>query len=319
MSRSRAVALAFGWTLVFGSRLFGQHAGGTPAPGVRLSGYLQARQTWQRHAGYTATLNRARLTASGAVGSGFTWRIQGEFRTGNAGTGRPSVSLQDAFIRWERAGLGIQAGQFKTPFSREFLTSLPDVESADRSTVADSLAPRRDIGLMADHAFGRSGTLAMGIFNGEGQNVTANRDSTVLGVVRATVRPIPSIGLGAHAARYFGDSTRYGADLSYEGRRLTVRAEYAAQARDSLGGEHDRGWFLLGAVKPARASQLFAKYEWFERPAVSAQQKNRAWTAGLHLWAAGTAVRLTVEYVSRKVGDPGRRVGVVLTQLQARF
>lgn len=41
-------------------------------------------------------------------------------------------------------------GQFKTPFTREFITSPADLETADRSTVVDSLAPRRDIGVMAD-------------------------------------------------------------------------------------------------------------------------------------------------------------------------
>ncbi len=291
---------------------------GPPAPAVKRSGYLQARQTWQRRVGYTASLNRARLTASGTLGTGFSWRIQGEFRTGNVGTGRASVSLQDAFVRWQRAGLGLQAGQFKTPFTREFVTSLADVESADRSTAVDSLAPKRDIGVMADYASPRA-TLAAGLFNGEGQNVTANRDSTVLAVVRAVLRPIPALALGANAARYFGDSTRYGADLNYEGSRLTLRAEYVAQARDSLGGPHDKGWFALGAVKPAPRVQLFGKYEWFERPAVSAQQKNRAWTMGVNLFAAASAVRLTLEYLSRTIGDPGRRTGLVLAQIQARF
>jgi hypothetical protein len=33
----------------------------------------------------------------------------------------------------------------------------------------------------------------------------------------------------------------------------------------------------------------------------------------------GTAVRLTLEYVSRKIGDPGTRKGLGLAQLQARF
>jgi phosphate-selective porin len=82
-----------------------------------------------------------------------SWRVQGEFRTGSAGR-NASVSLQDAYVRWTRKSLGVQVGQFKTPFTREFITSLAEVETADRAFVVDTLAPKRDIGMMADYAVG---------------------------------------------------------------------------------------------------------------------------------------------------------------------
>jgi len=110
----------------------------------------------------------------------------------------------------------IQAGQFKTPFTREFLTSLADVETADRATVVDSLAPKRDLGVMVDYAIGSVSTLMLGAFNGEGQNVTANTDSTLLWVGRAAVRPIAFVTLGANFASYGSDSTRYGVDAAVE-------------------------------------------------------------------------------------------------------
>src|ERR671933_130932 len=148
------------------------------APSVKLSGYIQGRETYQNNVGLTGTINRARLAAAGSVAGDVTWRIQGEFRTGNVGTGNASVSLQDAYVRWTRNSLGVQIGQFKTPFTREFITSLSEVETADRATVVDSLAPKRDIGIMGDYALGGRITLSAGIFNGEGQNVTANTDSS---------------------------------------------------------------------------------------------------------------------------------------------
>ncbi len=298
----------------------------TPAPaaapassGVKLSGYLQARETWQQDAGLTGTINRARLTAAGGIATDFTWRIQGEFRTGNVGTGKASVGLTDAYIRWKHRDLGVQAGQFKTPFSREYWTSLADLETADRSAVVDSLSPKRDIGLMADYEIQRHATIYLGLFNGEGTNVTVNRDSTALGVVRVVVRPIPEIAFGGNAARYFGDSTRFGADVNYEGPKLTLRGEYLAQARDSLGGTHDHGWAALAAYRVERRVQLVGRYEAFDRPAISAQQQSRIWTGAANLFLAGPAVRLTLEYVSRKIGDPGTRKGLLLTQLQVRY
>ncbi|HEU5304786.1 MAG TPA: porin [Gemmatimonadales bacterium] len=118
-----------------------------PAP-VKLSGYLQGREVYQSEIGLTGSINRARLTASGGIVEAVAWRVQGEFRTGSVGTGRASVSLQDAYIRYAPGRWAMQVGQFKTPFTREFMTSLSDVETADRATAVDSLAPKRDIGVM---------------------------------------------------------------------------------------------------------------------------------------------------------------------------
>jgi phosphate-selective porin len=294
----------------------------TPAapPAVRLSGYIQARETYQDGIGLTGTINRARLAAGGSVQRDITWRIQGEFRTGNVGTGRASVSLQDAFVRWTRGGLGIQAGQFKTPFSREFITSLTEVETADRATVVDSLAPKRDIGLMADYALGGRGTLAVGVFNGNGQNVTGNADSALLGVARVTVRPHTLVSLGVNVARYFADSTRYGADANLEAPWLVLRAEIAAQHRDVGEGEDDWGWFLLAAAPVRPWLQPIAKFEWFDRPSLlDGSQRNRAWTVGANLYPWGRSARFTLEYLSRRVGSTGDRRGLALAQAQVTF
>lgn len=314
---ARGFAVAIGWLQA------GAAAAQSPAvpaaPSVKLSGYFQARETYQEQVGLTGAVNRARMVASGSLPADLSWRIQGEFRTGSVGTGRASVSLQDAYIRWTRRGVGVQLGQFKTPFTREFVTSLTEVETADRSTAVDSLAPKRDIGLMADYAAGGRATLAIGVFNGEGQNVTANRDSSVLGVGRLTVRPIPYLVLGVNGARYFADSTRYGADAGLESPWVVVRTEYVAQHHDKVDGD-DHGGYLLAAVPLRPWLQPVLKYEWFNRPNVAADaEKNRAWTAAINLFPYGRATRLTLEYVSRRVGQPGNRKSQVLAQAQLIF
>jgi phosphate-selective porin len=291
------------------------------APTVRLSGYIQGRETYQKDVGLTGTLNRARLAAAGTVPGNISWRIQGEFRTGSVGTGRASVSLQDAYVRWTREALLVQLGQFKTPFTREFITSLTEVESADRSTVVDSLAPKRDIGVMVEYAFGGRATISAGIFNGEGQNITTNTDSSALGVARVAVRPIPFLLLGVNAARYFADSTRYGVDANIESPWIILRGEYIGQHRDILDVDDDKGWYALAAAPVRPWVQPILKYEWFNRPGVlaSGTQKNRAWTAGVNLFPWGRTTRFTLEYVSRKVGEPGVRKGLGLAQAQVLF
>lgn len=291
------------------------------APAVKLSGYIQARETYQNNVGLTGTINRARLTAAGSALEGITWRIQGEFRTGSVRTGNPNVSLQDAYVRWARNSVGVQLGQFKTPFTREFITSLAEVETADRATVVDSLAPKRDVGLMADYALGGRATISAGIFNGEGQNLTANSDSSLLGVARVTYRPVPYLVLGVNAARYFADSTRYGVDANLEAPWIVLRGEYIGQNRDLLDGEDDKGWYALASSPVRPWLQPVLKYEWFDRPglAPTGQRKNRAWTAGVNLFPWGRSTRFTLEYVSRKVGEPGTRKSLGLAQAQVAF
>jgi phosphate-selective porin O/P len=288
-----------------------------PSP-VKLSGYIQAREVYQSKIGLTSSINRARLAASGSVIEAVTWRIQGEFRTGSVGTGRASVSLQDAYIQYAPKSWALQAGQFKTPFTREFITSLADLETADRSTVVDSLAPKRDIGLMGEYTY-RKASFWAGVFNGEGQNVTANTDSTLLGVVRAAVKVLPELSLAVNSARYFGDSTRYGVDAAYETDRIALKGEYIGQARDAVPGPDDWGWYGLGAFFVIPSVQAVGKYEEFGRPAITTAVKNRAWTAGLNLYPSGRNLRLTFDYVSRKIGEPGTRKGRLLAQVQAKF
>jgi phosphate-selective porin len=286
--------------------------------GVRLTGYIQARETYRDGVGLTASINRARLTAYGSVATDVTWRIQGEFRTGAVGTGKATVSLQDAYIRYKTGDFGVQAGQFKTPFTREFITSLADVETADRATVVDSIAPKRDIGIMADYAVGPLATLMLGVFNGEGQNVTANSDSTLLWVGRASVRPVAYLTLGANAATYESDSTRYGVDASLEYRGATLRGEYVGQHRDG-GTLDDKGWYAQGTFKVLPWAQLVLKQEDFRRSEVTEALRNRATTGGANVDFSGGKVRLLANYVLRKIGTPGVRRGLLITQAQVKF
>lgn len=306
--------------LTLGLAAPGAMQGQTPvAPPITVLGYLQARETYQNDLGLTASINRARLGVAGRLREGLTWRILAEYRTGSVGTGRASVALGDAYVRWASGPWAVQAGQYKVPFARQYITSLPDVETADRAAVVDALAPKRDMGVIAEYAYRRIATLTAGIFNGDGQNVTANTDSAVLGVGRLVIRPIPEIVLGADVARYFGDSTRYGMDAGYEGPALTLRTEYLAQTRDGSGLPRDRGWYAMGAYFIVKRVQAVGQYEYFERPGVPASPKHRAWTAGLHWFPLARELRLTAEYVSRMIGDPSVRTGQVLSQVQVRF
>jgi len=296
--------------LAVASGLVAQAQPSTP----RLGGYVQARETWTSGVGLVGTINRARVIADGAVGGGFSYKVSAELASGGSATTQVAVSLRDAYVRWAGAGVAVSAGQFKTPFSREFLTPVTAVETADIAAVVDGLSPKRDIGVMADYDWHGRATAALGVFNGEGQNSGVNRDSSVLVVGRATLRPLDPVTLGADVARY-RDSTRYGLEVGLEDAGFALKGEYIRQHRLAVGRD-DAGWFVLGTWRPRRWLQVVARQEDFQRPAVAAFVRNTATTIGANVWFAGERVRLLADYVSRKVGT---RSGALITQAQVVF
>ena len=168
---------------------------------VRVGGYIQARETYRSDTKLTATLNRARFSADGSLPAGFTYRVLVEYEAGGTAATAASVSLRDAYVRWTRQAFSVTAGQYKTPFSPEYIMSITQVETADRAAVVDSIATKRDIGVMAQYTVGSYGTLAVGIFNGEGQNRIVNVDSSSLIVARIAARPIAFVTLGSQHRR----------------------------------------------------------------------------------------------------------------------
>jgi hypothetical protein len=284
----------------------------------RLTGYVQARATVEKRIGLTATVNRVRFGADGSLPNRFSYRVMVEYEaSGNARTAA-GVSLRDAYIRWTHDWLAVQAGQFKTPFSRNFVTSLSLLETVDRPAVVDTLATKRDIGVMAEYLPRPEASLSLGVFNGEGQNLPANRDSTVLFVSRAVVRPIAQLSLGASGAAYESDSTRWGFEANYEQQGALLRAEWIAQHRRGHSA-NDEGWFVLGGMRVVPWAQLFAQWEDFKRPFMGPGFRMRAATVGANLDLGASRTRLSIEYVERRAGptQTHRRTGIA--QLQVRF
>jgi len=287
-------------------------------PTVKVGGYIQARETWRDDSKLTATLNRARIFAEGSLAAGFSYRIMAEYQSGGTAATAATVALRDAYIRWTRGDFSVTAGQYKTPFSPEYITSITMIETADRSTVVDSLATKRDIGVMAQYSYRGYVTLSGGIFNGEGQNRIVNVDSSSLVVVRAAVRPIGLLTLGTNVAAYAGDSTRYGLDADVEYRGAALKAEYLWQDHH-VDAPLDEGWYAQATYRVLPWVQLVLKQEKFERDALSRSRRVVATTGGINVELAASRIRLLANYVSRKIGDPGVRRSSVITQVQVRF
>jgi hypothetical protein len=293
-------------------------AGGVRLP--KLGGYIQAREVAQQDVGLTALLNRARFSIDGALPDLFLYRLLVETQA-SAGARLPAtVSLREAIIRWNPAPFAVTAGEFKTPFTREYLIPVPALELADLATVIDSLAPKYDVGVMGDCALGAFATIQAGVFNGEGANAIANRDSTVLVVGRVTARPIPQLGLGASATHEGGDSLRWGVDGVVQQWGGMVRAEYLTRhVRGRAQDKDDFGWYVLESFRVIPRVQLVGRQEDFQRPlrGIASRQRGSAYATNIDI--VPYRIRLLLEFSRRVSGKLQTRSDSFIAQLQAQF
>lgn len=286
-----------------------------PAP--RVSGLLILRETYARDAALTATVHRARLQADGTLPQQFSYRLLVEYAASAGPRAASVVSLRDAYARWTRAAWSIQFGQYKTPFAREYVVPLTALETAELATVVDSLAPKRDIGVMGEWTAPYA-SASLGVFNGEGPNASANRDSSMLVVSRVTVRPIAPVWLGGSVARYSPDSTRYGVEANLEWRGCTTRAELIGQHKRGR-TQDDQGWYVLTTARLLPWLRAVGRVEDFQRPGIGQNRRSSATTAGLDVELPGGRTRFFVNLISRRTGYPRVQRNSVIGQVQVRF
>jgi hypothetical protein len=281
---------------------------------------LQVRQLAQKDVGLTTFLNRARFSIDGALPTRFSYRALVEIQASAGARVPATVSLREAIVRWSPEPFALTAGEFKTPFTREYLIPVPALELADLATVVDSLAPRYDVGLMGEFAVGPIAALAVGVFNGEGANAVANRDSTALLVGRATLRPIPQLALGASGARDGADSLRWGVDAAAQHEGAQVRAEYVTRhVRGRARDQDDFGWYVFEAFRLVPRVQLVARQEDFQRPAHGISPRVRGAAYGSNFEIAPGKVRLLLEFLRRASGAKQTSSDAFIAQLQAQF
>lgn len=293
---------------------------GSPLPLPRIGGYVQAREFYQENVGVTMLLNRVRFLITGTLPAKFSYNLLTEWQA-VAGARLPStVSLREAVIRWSPAPFTLTAGEFKTPFTREYLIPVPELEMADLAVAVDSIAPRYDVGVMGEYALGATATLAVGAFNGEGANTSSNRDSTVMLVGRFTLRPLAQLSLGASGTRDGDDSLRWGVDAQAQHRGIVLRAEYLTRhVRGRERGMDDFGWYLFEAFRIVPRVQLLSRQEDFQRPSRGISRRIRGLAYGANLDLAPNRLRLLLEMSRRVTGVQPLASDTYLAQIQARF
>ena len=285
----------------------------------RVGGYVQFRENVRSFVGPTASLPRARVGVDGPLPMRLSYRVLVEYQAPTTGTTPAGVSLRDTWVRWSKAPFAVTAGQMMTPFSREWTMPVTAIETFERSIVVDALATRVDVGAMAEWLPRADLSIAAGAFNGEGQNVITNRDSTTVFIARAAGRPVAPVSIGGSVATFGSDSTRYGAEASVDAYGVSLRGEFLGMKRRGV-ESRDEGWYALLVVRTLPWLNVVGRQEELHRPTYAPNNAAaRQTTVGLMSDLPGGRVRAILDWVHRRDGRNPVTSSALIGQLQVRF
>src|SRR5207247_1711205 len=173
----------------------------------------------------------------------------------------PAILLTDAYIQLVPPATltadgehalhpALIVGQFRTPFSLEFLTPFSLLPTANRSQPIDRHTTRRDIGFLGQLAVGHMVTLNAVLVNGEGSNRLTNPDGREMAIGRVTVFPLSRLAV---AAKYLGQGRdhRWGYDARWMDHAALVEGEFLAR----------RGPFTSTTTVDASGGYVLAAYQ----------------------------------------------------------
>jgi hypothetical protein len=302
---------------------------------LRLSGYVSARETLRRDT-LTAVVNRARMPAQVLPAPFAAMRVQVDFAA--SGFARadtvPAIVLTDAYIELvppatlARTGAhalhpALIVGQFRTPFSLEFLTPFSLFQTANRSQPIDRHTTRRDIGLLGQLAVGHLATFNGALVNGEGPNRVTNPDGKEMAIGRVTVLPFAHLAV---AAKYLGQGGdhRWGYDARWMDHGAIVEGEFLARRGpfSSTTTVDARGGYLLASYRVRAWLQPVLKWEHLRdrrtTGAATATNSLTYTTVGINLLSSGESIRLLVDGIYKS--EPAVFTGTELeVQLIAIF
>jgi phosphate-selective porin OprO/OprP len=182
-------------------------------------------------------LRRARINVTGDFAENFDFKLEGEFaqsdealtiRDANGGllgsnATRTAFGGLDLFINWhEFPEFQVKVGQYKAPFGLEQLSSDPKLFTAERSEVTSALTPERQVGI---EIWGKPFTTALpeqkdvltywvGLFNGNGRNITVNDNNQYMTAARIELQPWKGKVAGHEAWVKFGGDALHSRDES---------------------------------------------------------------------------------------------------------
>jgi phosphate-selective porin len=305
-------------------------------------------------------LRRARMNATGTFAEQFDFRIEFDLAGTLGSTNGLRAQMTDGYVNWNRyAGSQIRAGQFKTPFGFEQLYPDPRLLTIERSLANDRLTLNRQLGaqlwgdLLDKHV-----SYAVGVFNGNGVNNSANDNGKLLWAGRLAVTPWKGNLFGGSASWAIGgnyfqsedtalslpdfnlDSTPttpdrdnlftgkrrgYGVDSQLETGPFSFWVEYLqnhlepTNARPFSRFDSD-GWYAqAGFFLVPKKLQLVLKHETFDPSRRVSSNDVSTDTVGLSYYLRGHNLKLQLDYLRTDLPGNTDTQNKVIMRLQAWF
>jgi hypothetical protein len=328
---------------VAGSRLEAQYTV-TPTPAIsttsltrdpKLSGYISVRETI-RDDTMTFILHRARLGVVALPAPFIAVKMQVDFASVGRTSGDtiPGILITDAYVQLAPTDTArrivqllrpmLWIGQFKTPFSLEYLTASSALLSANRAFPGDRLSPKRDRGFSAQVRLPQYVMLGAALVDGEGTNRTSNPDGNEMAIGRLTFLPIPTLSVSGKWAGQ-GSDHRWGYDARWLPGNAVLEGEVVERKGPSSATTSidAHAAYLLAAYRIRPWLQPLVKWEQLRETVstgatTTARTRATLMTFGANLLAPGDRFRAQVNWITRS-DRPVNRAGEFITQLQAAF
>jgi phosphate-selective porin len=230
---------------------------------LQTTGDYQAERVTSGKNGFN--LLNARLKIYGEFDEGFGYYLQTNFVSTKA--------VLDAFVYHKFSDLlRVDVGQYRVPYSYEYLTSAAALDFVNRSQVASTLSPKRQIGVTLRSNFTSELNLAAGIYNGNGTNTT-NDNNFFMYVARLAYAPKLTDGkltVGASAA-YSKDESEggrlnrlmFGGDIRFENQYIILSSEFSQQELENPKDitDKDNGYHVTAGYKINKYLQVLGRYD----------------------------------------------------------
>lgn len=296
----------------------------TASSRIKLSGYVQARDTTGVGTTNPLELKRARLALDGNLAPKVAYKVQID--------AVKSPVLLDGRLDYNyRPYAKVTIGQFKIPFSQENLVSSRDLISIERSQVGLALVPGRDTGdsgrdigaqLAGSVVRGDGRPLfdyAVGIFNGAGIN---RRDDNRRkdGAGRLVVHPFTGLSLagnyynGASGAKELSRE-RAGVEFAYVRKLYSLRGEYIWGHDDAV---RKYGWYTQFAYRFRPKWEALAKFDNYDPNRSAGKDVTSTYLVGVN-WYLSNWVKLQANYGLVDEKARTNLTNLFLSQLQFQF
>ncbi|MGB2958325.1 MAG: porin [Bacteroidota bacterium] len=261
-------------------------------------------------------ISNARIDVSGELDGGFGYLLQASL------TGSPSILDAKAHYRITQQFI-VDAGLFKPPFSKEFLTHPGSIDFVNRSQVVTALVASRQIGVQLRGAISGSPVgYGVGVFNGNGFDGNNNDNNDFMYAGRLGISPLLGdssllevgvnglysndknavIGSGVLPS-FDGTRLMYGGDVRMMYRDFLLSAEAIVSRLKQRDGRIDEpsGYYVSAGYMLTATSQILLRWDSFSPDGFGSD--SRLLIFGYNLWPTRpTEVQVNYVIPTREAG-----------------